>query len=114
MKRTELAEINSLKQLNTALDERYEQWDRIYCFGSGSSVSDGCLLNNLRRDIHQLQEKKEKICPSELDGQIDMNGFSKEAERPLPIKLPMEWESPGSQQKRKIRIRERMTEILNG
>ena len=114
MKRSELAEIKSLQELNLAIEERYDKWDWIYCYGSESSVSDGCLLNNLRNDISQLIEKKEKIHPSELEGQMDLEGFSKQADRKLPIMLPMDWESPGSQQKRKDRIRARMSEILNG
>lgn len=116
MSGNELKEFSTLSELILAIDQRYSDWETIYCFGSEDGISDGCVLNILRSEIKLLRERKERLFPSELEGQLGLEGFSvkKEEDRPLPIELPMDWESPASRQKRKNRIRARMQEILKG
>lgn len=93
MKRTELSAYNEKAEIQSLIEQKFEEWDNIFANGHDGLrfVPDGLLLNNLRNDIQQLRKRSERLFGADLAGQLTLFGGEVKPERPLPPLVPANW-----------------------
>lgn len=106
MKKKELAGITTLQEHDAIISAKFAEWDSIRANGSPgvNFMPDGYILNNLRRDIIQLRERRDKRFEPEIVGQTDLFGGEEKEERPAPDIMPMGWTSEATEKRKKTEL----------
>ena len=113
MKKAELALIVEENDLNATINKKFEEWDKVYLYGSSDGfVSDGFVLNCLRNDILQLRAKRDRLYAQPMVGQLCLDGGEISAEREPPEQMPFGWMAPASADARLQNLRERMKTLF--
>lgn len=96
MKKKELLMLETLAEFNTLIAEKFAEWDNIYAHGNLAPgfMTDGFLLNNIRHDIVQLRERRDRLYEPKMVGQTDLFGGVVVAERVIPDILPIGYNAP--------------------